>query len=139
MLKLSISENRPCRIHRCPTDTNDVVIILAGHECTSTLFKEPFLIWRVGWSQIKALADLGSMPGTCPPKGLDSFVSTYKIFETYLPRESTPPTRSTSPYEKSWIRHCKASHFFTKLDTKESHVRAMSETPSLSKMDRFLF
>ena len=29
-----------------------------------------------------ALADLGGMPDAHPPKGPDSFVSTYKIFET---------------------------------------------------------
>ena len=29
-----------------------------------------------------ALADLGGVPGARPPKGPDSFVSTYKIFET---------------------------------------------------------
>ena len=47
----------------------------------------------------------GDVPGARPPKGPDSFVLTYKIFETYQPRESTPPTRSTPPYGKSWIRH----------------------------------
>ena len=29
-----------------------------------------------------ALADLGGVPGARPPKGPDSFVLTYKIFET---------------------------------------------------------
>ena len=49
------------------------------------------------------LADLGGVPGTRPPKGPDSFVLTYKIFETGV---HAPSTRSTPPYGKSWIRHC---------------------------------
>ena len=30
----------------------------------------------------KALADPGGATGACPPKGQDSFVLTYKFFET---------------------------------------------------------
>ena len=46
-----------------------------------------------------SLADLvGACPLHAPPKGPDSFVLTYKIFETSPPQESTsPPTRSTPP------------------------------------------
>ena len=45
--------------------------------------------------------------GHTPPKGLDSFTLTYKIFETQLPRESAPPYEvDASLYGKSWIRHC---------------------------------
>ena len=40
----------------------------------------------------------GGMPGTCPPKGPNSFILIYKILETYPPWESMPP------YGKSWIR-----------------------------------
>ena len=45
------------------------------------------------WAQ--TLADLHwQMPGARPPpQGPDSFVLTYKIFETLPPRESTPPLR----------------------------------------------
>ena len=37
---------------------------------------------------------IGGVPGAHPLKGPDSFVLTYKMFETYPPRESMPP-----PYE----------------------------------------
>ena len=44
-----------------------------------------------------SLADLGGVPGARPPMGPDSFVSTYKIFETYPPREPTPPYEVHAP------------------------------------------
>ena len=48
-----------------------------------------------------SLADLGGggrARRAPPPTGPDSFIQTYKISETYLPRESTAPfTRSTPP------------------------------------------
>ena len=60
----------------------------------------------------KTLADLGGRARrTPPPTGPDSFVSTYKIFETYPPWESTPPLRGPRPpYGKSWICHCKSKY-----------------------------
>ena len=52
------------------------------------------------------LSKYGYLNYSCS-KGPDSFISTYKIFETQPPRESTPPpTRSTPPYGKFWISHC---------------------------------
>ena len=47
----------------------------------------------------------GVCPAHVPHKSPDSFISTYKIFETELSREFTPATRFTPPYGKSWIRH----------------------------------
>ena len=38
-----------------------------------------------------ALADLGGRAPRMPPKGPDSFVLTYKIFETLPPRGGRPP------------------------------------------------
>ena len=48
-----------------------------------------------------SLEDLGGRARHTPPppKGPDSFVSTYKIFETQAPLESTPPTRLKFPWE----------------------------------------
>ena len=40
------------------------------------------------------------------PRSPDSFVSTYKIFETQPPRESAPPLPGRRPLRESWIRHC---------------------------------
>ena len=78
VLKLSISENRPCRIHRCPTDTNN---------------------WIHWWIQ-------GGAPGTRPPKGPNSFIFDIQILWNVAASEvHGPPTRSTHPYGKSWIRH----------------------------------
>ena len=34
-----------------------------------------------GNHQRKPLVDLGGMPSACPPKGLDFFILTHKIFE----------------------------------------------------------
>ena len=47
----------------------------------------------------KALADLGGVPGAHPLRvqSPDSFVLTYKIFETKPPRESTSPLRGPHP------------------------------------------
>ena len=51
------------------------------------------------------LADARRTPR--PPKGPDSFVLTYKIFErSRLGSPRPSPARSTPPYGKSWIRHC---------------------------------
>ena len=43
------------------------------------------------------LADLGGVPSAHPPKGPDSFVLTYKIFETLPPQESMPPYEVHAP------------------------------------------
>ena len=54
-----------------------------------------------------ALVDLGGVSGARPPKGLDSFVSTYTIFKMQPPRDSTPPHKvHAPPYGKSWIYNC---------------------------------
>ena len=39
----------------------------------------------------------GGATGACPPKGPDSFVLTYKFFETELPRELAPPYEVGTP------------------------------------------
>ena len=42
------------------------------------------------------MADPGGTTGA-PPKGPDSFILTYKYFETYLPRELAPPLTRMAP------------------------------------------
>ena len=63
------------------------------------------------------MADLGGRARrTPPPTGPDFFISTYKIFEIYPPRESTPPLWGPRPpYGKSWIRHCSCQCHITVL------------------------
>ena len=52
------------------------------------------------------LSDLGGVPGKRPPKGPDSFVFTYKIFECNRLGSPRRPMRFTPHFGKSWIRHC---------------------------------
>ena len=54
-------------------------------------------------SCLQSLADLG---GHAPPKDPDSFILTYNNFQKITALGvHAPPTRSTPPYGKSWIRH----------------------------------
>ena len=64
----------------------------------------------LSYKHCQSLADLHwQMPGARPPppKGPDSFVWHTKVSKhNCLGSPRPPPTRSTPPYGKSWIRHC---------------------------------
>ena len=45
----------------------------------------------------KSVADPGGAASAHPPKGPDSFILTYKFFETELPRELVPPYEVGAP------------------------------------------
>ena len=47
----------------------------------------------------ESVADPGGASGARPPKGPNSFISTYKFYKTYAHQVLAPPG-------KPWIRHC---------------------------------
>ena len=77
----------------------------------------------------KSLADLrGSVPGTCPPTGPNSFIFAYIFAEKCPHWGSMPPLMGPHPpYGKSWIRHCK-SLSVTNVHTKYPDVHSPLET-----------
>ena len=63
------------------------------------------------------MADLGGGPGACPPtpQGSRFFhfdIQSFRNVTASGVAPPPPPTRSTSPYGKSWIRHCQWLRFW---------------------------
>ena len=76
----------------------------------------------------RSLADLGGVSGAHPPMGPNSFIFAYIFTEKH------PHRRSTPPYGKSWIHHCRQymppqtgpiSFVFTHVSAKK-HLRRRS-------------